>query len=267
MLKILRNILPLTVLGVLCACDPIAEGDRYVELEAVEAQRIVLLEEFTGQNCPNCPTAHRTIESLAEQYGQSLISVSIHAGGFAEEEGKYDNLPEPYNFPTFKTPEGDQYANLWGITAYPSGVVNRTSGVTYYTDWAGLVRSELSRPTVLNLSAKAECTDDGLVNIQTSLLSTADVDAHLQLWIVEDGIVSLQLDGSQLLTDYTHNNVYRASVNGVGGEPVSLKANVYGNLTHTIALRSAWNAEKLSVIAFVYNDKDGVLNATKADVK
>ena len=64
------------------SCDNISENDRYIKVEATKAERTVLLEDFTGQNCVNCPAAHRTIEALEQQYGSHLIAVSIHAGHF-----------------------------------------------------------------------------------------------------------------------------------------------------------------------------------------
>lgn len=256
MLKILRNILPLTVLGILCSCDPVAETDRYKELEAIKAQRVVLLEEFTGQNCPNCPKAHEAIEALQQQYGSSIIPVSIHAGNFGLPEGEYGDV-----FQTFKTPEGDQYASQWGIQAYPSGLVNRNTGVTLHNDWPRLVREELTRPTTLDIMLIARCEDDKL-QAEAVLCTSESLNAHFQLWVLEDSIVSIQLDGSKMITDYVHNNVYRASLNGVGGQPVSLQANVYENVVASIPMRADWNPRNLSVVGFVY-DENGVYQAAR----
>ena len=71
----------------LTACDRIEENERYVQMEAIETKRNVLLEEFTGQNCPNCPTAHETAAKFKQQYGDALITVSIHAGPFERASG------------------------------------------------------------------------------------------------------------------------------------------------------------------------------------
>ena len=65
------------------ACDEVGENDRYILGEAIKVERGVLLEDFTGQNCINCPEAHKVIEQLEEQYGEDkFIAVSIHCGGF-----------------------------------------------------------------------------------------------------------------------------------------------------------------------------------------
>ena len=48
-------------------CDSVDENDRYIEMPPVESNRVVLLEDFTGQYCVNCPDAHEVMEQLAEQ--------------------------------------------------------------------------------------------------------------------------------------------------------------------------------------------------------
>ncbi len=42
----------------LTSCDNVAEDDRFIKLPPIEADRAVLIEDFTGQNCLNCPVAH-----------------------------------------------------------------------------------------------------------------------------------------------------------------------------------------------------------------
>ncbi len=243
-------------------CDPVDEDDRYVEVEGVTVERSVLLEEFTGQNCSNCPTAHRVIEALQKQYGASLVSVSIHAGSFAYPEGSMEPA-----FQTFKTAEGDTYANMWGIQDYPSGVVNRRSGVLLHDAWAAAIYGELQRTTPLSIKLDASLDDDnGSVQITTTLASSESLSGKLQLWVVEDSITSLQLDGSTLLPEYRHNNVYRASVNGVGGETVQSEPGASLTLTHSVALKPRWNAQNLRIVGFVYNDSE-VLQVAQANVK
>ena len=244
----------------LLACDTIDENERYVQLETIEAKRNVLLEEFTGQNCPNCPTAHETAAKLKELYGEALITVSIHAGPFAFAEGTK-------SFPTFKTPEGDSYADAWGITTYPSGVINRTSGNTSYSDWATIVRDEVQKDAELDIELAATLNADKTeISITTALKPLNDIEGNLQLWITESGMISRQKNGSETIREYEHNHVYRASVNGVGGENVSLSSNVFNTFNHSIDVKENWNAESLSVVAFVYNNS-GVLQVVEAEIE
>lgn len=257
----IKGIIILTIVAIsLFACDTIDENERYVQLETIEAKRNVLLEEYTGQNCPNCPTAHETAAKLKEQYGEALITVSIHAGPFAFAEGSK-------SFPTFMTPEGNTYAEAWGITTYPAGVINRTSGEASYPEWATIIRDEIQKDAELDIELTASLnTDKTEISIATVLKPYSDIEGKLQIWITESGMISRQKNGSETIREYKHNHVYRASVNEIGGESISLSSNVFDTFSHSIAVKENWNAENLSVVAFVYNN-NGVLQVVESEIE
>lgn len=241
------------------ACDSIDEDERYVLGDAVVAKRNVLIEDFTGQFCVNCPNAHEVIEALkAGENGESIIAVSIHAGSSA--------IPAPAGL---KTKEGDEYANKWNITAYPKGIINRNPTVLDFKDWSAVVRTELEKETSVDMDLSATLSMDGTsVVIKTDLNPVKDINGKLQLWITESNIVALQqLPGGGYDGNYVHNHVFRSSVNGTWGEEISLSANVYDTKQHSIAVNEKWNAENLSVVAFVYNDSEGVLQIVETPVK
>ena len=54
----------------LIACDNIAEEDRLIYEPLPEVNRSVLIEDFTGQRCVNCPTAADEIQKLQKEYGR-----------------------------------------------------------------------------------------------------------------------------------------------------------------------------------------------------
>ena len=51
-----------------------------------------------------------------------------------------------------------------------------------------------------------------------------------------------------------------------GGEDVAIKENIAMSFNRQIAVKDNWNPENLSVVAFVYNDKDGVYQAAECKV-
>ena len=61
--------------------------------------RKVLVEEFTGVRCVNCPAGASELENLKGIYGERLVIVSIHAGDFSPPftDSRFD----------FRTAEGD----------------------------------------------------------------------------------------------------------------------------------------------------------------
>lgn len=242
----------------LCGCDDIKENERYIELDPVDAQRTVLLEEYTGQFCVNCPEAHRVIEALHEQYPSHLVTVSIHAGGdaFSLGEGQVEGLTG------LRIDEGEEYARAAGVASYPSGIVDRRSAPSDKDTWSNDIRRRLAEPASVEITLTAYLDPiAGLINISSSLLSAADYKGRIQLWIVESGIRAPQLmpDGSMEM-DYVHNHVFRASVNGHDGEAITLSKGVYDNSGWQTPLKPAWTPARLSVVAFVYGDS-GVENA------
>jgi hypothetical protein len=266
-MKFWKLLLAAPLVTMFIGCDKVDEPDRFIEVEAVKAKRTVLLEEFTGQRCVNCPDAHAIINTLREQYGESFIPVSIHGGpkvfliSYAEgQEAPKIGLKDPDG-------DGDYYASYHGVTSsLPIGVINRTSGLVNYNQWAGILATELEKETNVDIEVSASLSEDGSkINVSTTLKPTANITGHLQLWVLESGIVAQQIVGNTMDMTYVHNHVYRANVNGREGEAVTLKENIYSSFTNTADVRSYWNPNNLSIVAFVYNS-EGVLQAAECEV-
>lgn len=249
-MKKLLYILPATLL-LMASCEDIGEDNRYIEVEPIKAERRVLLEEFTGQLCTNCPDAHAIIEKLEEQYGPDLIVVSIHAG-----QGNAIAAPAG-----LMQPVGNEYAARWGVSSYPCGVVDRTGGVLSRDAWAAAIRTDMAKETTADIQVSATQIGDSIA--VTSLISSSlPLDASLQLWVTEDSIVAFQIDNGKRVPDYVHNNVFRACVNGTWGQPIDVAPNVYYTATDTIAIEEDWNPDHLHIVGFIFDDS-GVIQADK----
>lgn len=264
----------LTAGAALSACNDIEPGDRYKELPPIDAKRGVLLEEFTGQMCSNCPLAHDIIKELKSQYGEQLIVVGIHSGGDAFSIAEGDPFWTSMNVAGLRQPEGETYLNNAGFKSgmgLPIGNVNRMTGLLGRNDWSKKIYDIIGlEPKVdINLSAEIVEGADGKgkeISIKTILRPTEKFKANLQLWVLESGIKSVQLnpDGSMPM-DYVHDHVYRAHINGINGEQTEFDPDLLTEKLHSIKVRDNWNADNLSIVAFVY-DGGGVLQAVETDV-
>ena len=258
MKKLITYIASALAIPTLVSCDE--PTNRFAEVDSVEVQRTVLLEDFTGQLCVNCPTAHELMESLQEQYADKLICVSIHgtsSGNFGISSANGG----------LGTEVGEGYINAAKAIGLPAGKVNR--GATLQPDeWASAVRSAAASAANVSLTLDAAYSAaSNQVEISASALSNTDIsDATMQIWLLESNIVAMQrLPNNSIDRNYVHNNVLRAAVNGANGEPLPLTANVYATANSTIAVESTWNPANLSVVAFVYTST-GVANAIRTDV-
>ena len=133
--------------------------------------------------------------------------------------------------------------------------------------WAAAIRDELTRETNLALNVKADTTTSAdSVTVTVDLTPASDINGKLQIWITESNITALQQNGNNIDLSYVHNHVYRASVNGTWGEDMVLSDNVLQTVRRQIKIKDNWVKKNLSVVAFVYNDAEGVLQAAECKV-
>ena len=259
-MKKLYNCLLVVLAIAFASCSDVAENERFEHVAQVPVGRNVLIEDFTGQRCANCPTATEAIEALQETYGaDTVIAVGIHSGplGF---KGNSSSLG-------LMTDLGNTYYYHWNASYQPVGLVNR-HGLCDYPTWSANVRQELAKqaPVSLQLSNAYHAEDNSVDITLNATGKEGGVAGNIQVWLVEDSITAIQVmpDG-QFNKNYVHNHVYRGAVNGDWGEPFSLYEGEVQTLTWHYALSSSWVPSHVSVVAFVYND-DGVQQVTKASL-
>lgn len=249
------------------SCSNIDEGDRLIYVKPAEVGRAVLIEDLTGQRCINCPTGTDIINGIIETYGEdNVIAVGIHCGplGFAGNSKRVG----------LKTDTGDEYYTHWANgtnLGQPSAIFNRKKGkgpIDNLNNWAaevGLIISEKANLSV-NITNAYDAKKRELTTKVGAFGVNGTVNGKLQVWIVEDGIKAMQMmpDGSAN-QEYIHNHVFRAAVNGTWGEEVTVKEGETTSKDYSYVLPETWNAENISVVAFVYN-KSGVENVAKKHI-
>lgn len=258
--------LTLVTLGLvlLSACDEISTDERLTYVEPPEAGRAVLIEDYTGQYCVNCPRATEEIERLIEQYGDSVvIAVAIHSGPFSKQKGE----PSP-----LYTEVGDMYFSRWNLSSQPVGLVDRLfdSMPFGYTDWGGGVNYELTdsptseAPVTFFIDGDFDTeTRTGSFEVQTVGLDENRISGKLQIWLVEDSIDSFQLmpDGSRV-EHYNHMHVFRASINDPWGDDVTVGHGEVVTKMYTFVMDPTWVPKHCALVTFFYDDQ-GVRQVTK----
>lgn len=242
------------------SCSHIDEGNRLIDVPHAVISRAVLIEDFTGQRCVNCPNAASEIERLQEEYGRNnVVAVAIHSGPLA--------IYSTDKVTGLRTSLGDDYYDYWGVEAEPSGLINRTGGVMLLDKWAAKIHQELQTEAPIELTVRANSSDDGTVEIDVEYLAVKDFVGKLQVWITEDRIVAPQMlpDGT-LVWEYVHNHVLRSAVNGPWGVDVTWAAGGQGKVSYISDVQIGWNTKNLSVVVFIYNDS-GVQQVCLAPVR
>ena len=257
----LLGLIPL--LALFLSCSSIPEDERLIEVTPTEPEepssiaRRVLLEDFTGQRCPNCPRGTEVIEQLEKAYPDQLVVVGIHGGplgfkGTASVTGLATEL-------------GDTYYQHWQLEYQPVGLVNR-GGAVNYTDWMTAVSREAGRTSDIEMEAEAQCDGSTVsITVREKLLK-GSFAGMLQVWVTEDNITAIQTmpDGTNN-REYVHHHVLRTSVNGTWGESLTLRKDETKVQSMTQAVDAAWNPSNLNIVAFAYNN-DGVAQAVKVRI-
>ena len=250
------------LLGGFTACNDIEQADRYEPIE-VTAKKNVLIEDFTGQHCVNCPKAADEIQRMQADstIGEHVIAVSIHGGSMSKHDSETSGLG-------LATDEGETYNSRWNVKSWPKGLVDRTGGLQDYESWNASVVSRLAETPKVNITADKVAYDEETrtLKLVTSVSGNADVTGELHVWLTESSVTAPQiLPFGVTDPNYVHNHVYRAAINGVDGEVLTLESgkSQKKEYTYTFA-RNYWNAQHAAVVIFFSNSADGVMQVIDA---
>lgn len=247
------------------ACDNIDEQDRLQYIKPTPTGRCILIEDYTGQDCVNCPTATAIIEKLQAAYGSdTIIAVAIHSGklGVKPSDKHHDGLA---------TDLGDRYYNFWNIEYQPMGVINRSDGALDKDWWTAKVSYDLEQPQASRVNINIETAyapDTRTLDIDVDVIGAESAtDGKLQLWLTEDHVTAFQkMPDNTTNTAYEHNHVLRDAINGDWGEEVKVTEGGVKHFSHTYRVNSAWQTQNLAIVAFVYNG-EGVIQAKRVNIE
>lgn len=257
----IRKILLLSAFAALfAACENIDENERFIGPKPFTPNKNVLIEDFTGQRCINCPLASEAVHAMQTVYGaEHVIAVAIHGG------------PMSINAPAgLATPVGNEYNNHWAVENWPMGLVDRTGELQEYTSWSAIASQRMQQMPKVAIGMEGNSYDAESRTLQVNVAVTGNEAANgkLQVWLVENNIEAYQSmpDGSHN-TKYVHQHVFRDAVNGTWGEDISVNEGETQNKTYTYELTNEkWVPANMAVVAFVYNDAEGVLQVIDAPV-
>lgn len=264
-MKYLAILLPVAAWA-LSACDNIESNERWEEKVPVEIKKNVLIEDFTGQNCVNCPAATDVIHQLQQgAAGAHIIAVGIHGGSMSY---SIDKLPFG-----LATAIGETYNKDWGVSSWPSGMVDRQGGLLEFTAWASAAASRLQLDPAVDMQlstafdGNASDTQWGKAEITvklSELQAGALENAYVNVWITEGNIVARQTKPEGSDNAYVHQHVLRDVLTPAYGEKV-MSQDAEGMATCTFSYdipktygrSSKTDVLNMAVVAFVTKGEKG----------
>jgi hypothetical protein len=242
--------------------------------DTIEYKRKVLIEDYTGHTCVNCPEATETAFALKAVYGEKLILMAVHVGSFADPVGSL------YSY-DFRTTTANELNSVFGITTFPNGLVNRKevsgSKIIAFNNWGGAVGD------IVDIAPDAGMKINNSYNAGTRTLSI-DVDIkywnelsgnyNIALYLTEDSIIKPQKDDRLTPpyndTNYVHMHALRGAINTTWGESLStgtVAAGTTFNKTYSFQINAAWKEQHCNVIAIIYDEAtDEIIQAEEEHV-
>tara|TARA_Y100001968_G_scaffold331670_1_gene387068 strand:- start:1159 stop:2076 length:918 start_codon:yes stop_codon:yes gene_type:complete len=242
----------------------------------------VLIEDFTGHRCPNCPSAAEELAALQNFYGDKVIGIAIHPSSSFATPSPLTSSSYTYDF---RTEFGDDIDNLFDLTTVglPRGMVNRTgyeasSHQLGKDEWSSAVQTELAKDPIFRIILSSDVSqENGTINVEVEALTDLNNEYKIVICLTENNIIQWQKDNtSGDIENYEHNHVLRAMLNTTFGESIgnsfmdgdiwqkdySVNISTLENTNENYSLNTlfmgngnckGWNEDNMEIVAYIYN--------------
>ena len=290
---------------VVTACDDIDEADRItigkVEEHKIEAevktievegksfvyidQHNILIEDFTGWRCVNCPNMAAFLANNIEFIYPSVV-VSLHPA--SNSLSNTDQVASRFSLSCTLADEiantlaGSNVASSLSLPAvsidqkpYDGQILQSGDTTTVYNTLRSLAYSQyfsyfINKKEFANLAIHVNKLSNNNYELSTLIVpgSYSNRSVRFQLWLLESGIVAYQSTQTGIDREYVNNHVLRMAINGNQGESISLSDD---NVVKSYQLSlegTGYIADNCSVVAIISDpNTNEVINCIEVDLK
>lgn len=280
-MKHLKYLIPFAlVMFILSSCDKVTppDGSLFYINDTVSAsdndtqnvtEKKVVIIDFTGIRCVNCPRAHEVLHQLENIYPDKIIPIAIHGTLLAYPTGDYHV--------DLRTDQGNEIISEFGINAIPIGLVDYfdKNYLSSEATWSDDVTTSIQETPTIGIEIENTYNNaDNSVEVLVNLTSLSNFGESLSLmvYLVEDSIITRQATNVSpgYIEEYEQMNVFRTAVSNLWGDVVfsgGATENQTEAVTFNISLDNTWNANNCKTVAFICNNTNKVLNANSAKVR
>ena len=269
-----------SLLFIFASCDKI-DQDQYVvfsgasgtwydsEMEIPATQR-AFVEKYTGVRCPNCPKADEVLHATLEKYGEQLIVAAIHVP---------NNFSRPFSGQEdLRTEKGTIWYNAFFSQSQPIPVAllnrQRANGALDLITPTGSFDDKID-------AILAHDASIGMLLQSSSSNGNYSADVHLRfeqavsdpltltVLIVEDGIITSQIYGSETIEEYSQSHVLRDVITDAWGIDVDAdgQQGTQRMVRLSFQLPEQCNPANCQILAFVSNkDTREIFNAASCSL-
>ena len=259
------------------SCDKVSspiEGDLIVSDTTFDGKllRKILVEDYTGQSCGNCPEAAETLKELQKTFKTRIVGLGVHAGYFADTNFFFHDT-KGISLVCDESEAYDQYFGVSTNFGNPNGMVSREvfedQQVVGYGNWGTAINTMYG--DLAPLSIEMEMVYDSAsrildVEVFGEYFTDLQGQYNMVLLISEDSVIAPQKfykgvlghDEATWEDDYVHRHVLRGSITGPWGESwisstMAASGESYYKAYTDIRLPDHWNVKHCSVVGFLYD--------------
>ena len=268
------------------ACDDIDEDDRIVSgptethivapdtltitysgetFTCIDEHRL-LIEDFTGWNCVNCPDmADYLTSQITSTYPSTLVSLHMTGNSFSAKHpngyncASADSIANWIGGSTIATQLGLPVVCIDNVT-YSGNTFNSNTDALSLLAFNRIYDCNIAKTEPqANIGISITGTGNDTYSISTLVSYPGHTRCNLKLWLIEDGLVSyIQNSKSGYITNYTNHGILRQVINGsYEGQGVQLDSDGMA-LVHTTlhTAGTTYVPGNCSVVAIVCDEGD-----------
>lgn len=234
--------------------------------------RMLLLEEFTTEQCVNCPRAINTIKQAMEAGYSDRVAVVAHHVGY---DTDWLTLEEDKSLLWLYGEDGTfAPAVMLDRTVRNPSVHYPVESIAYFDTFGPRLDEAFLHPAFATVTVVPRYSDDEItVRVEARahpLFNVLTAEPCLTVILTEDGIVHLDQAGISN-PDFTHSHVTRAYLTPVEGQPFVWDGDTFV-WEGSAPKNSVWDVKNAEVVAFIshYNRLDAtdcrVYNTAKSRI-
>ncbi len=234
----------------------------------------ILIEDFTGHTCGNCPRAAIELHEIDSIYPGHIVGLATHVGSFAAPTPGYSGSPSTAFTADYRTSVGDEYDATFGASDFglPQGMFNRKefdpiaqTHLKFFPNWKAYAASIVSEASVVDLQVMADfdaSTRKICCSVKDSFLTTMSDTLKMVVLLTQDSIIDWQDYIGVITSTYVHRHMLRDAItpSGAWGESLASGAIPLGTKhikKFAYTLPSAYksipcDANQCHLIAFIY---------------
>lgn len=231
----------------------------------VAQPRAVLIEDFTGVQCVNCPRGHKFVKDAIYSNSGRVHSLAVHSA-----QGQFSEPITGASVRDFRSTAANQLDALQGNSqAWPALTFDRRviGGSRYVSlvGWAGALSDAMADTARVNITMETinynETTRELMYRVTVTYVNEEFGNNNLSIAVAESEMIDAQKNSAlpdpdhDIDTFYVHNHVMRQMVTAVGGNALGVPDRKPGRTIvreYRMALKPEWAPENVEIVAWVH---------------